>query len=71
MQIKINNDLKDKFFKSAKEHNDNFEPILRGCRNETCFCTGKCREIIGYREKTLLEKTKNPFTRKINQNELH
>lgn len=29
----------------------NREPILRGCPNKMCFCTGKCREIIGYREK--------------------
>lgn len=25
-------------------------PVLRGCPNGQCFCTGKCREIIGYRD---------------------
>ncbi len=24
--------------------------IYRGCSNETCFCTGRCKEIIGYYE---------------------
>lgn len=23
-------------------------PIYRGCQNQTCFCTGKCKEVIGY-----------------------
>ena len=26
-------------------------PIKRGCRNKECFCTGKCNEIIGWRDK--------------------
>ncbi len=26
-------------------------PIKRGCHNEECFCTGKCNEIIGYRDR--------------------
>lgn len=25
------------------------EPILRGCKNECCFCSGACREIIGWK----------------------
>lgn len=25
-------------------------PIYRGCNNKVCFCTGTCKEIIGYRE---------------------
>ena len=29
---------------------DKRTPILRGCQNEICFCTGKCKEIIGYQE---------------------
>jgi len=24
-------------------------PILKGCPNKTCFCTGACQQIIGYR----------------------
>lgn len=32
------------------------EPIYRGCANAQCFCTGACRQIIGYRK-----KLKNPF----------
>ncbi len=27
------------------------EPIYQGCSNEQCFCTGKCREVIGYKNK--------------------
>ena len=26
-------------------------PIKRGCPNKECFCTGKCNEIIGWRDK--------------------
>ena len=26
-------------------------PIYRGCPNQECFCTGSCREIVGYRDK--------------------
>lgn len=26
-------------------------PIKRGCPNKQCFCTGKCNEIIGYRDR--------------------
>jgi hypothetical protein len=31
-------------------------PIVRGCKNAQCFCTGKCRDIIGFRELHPLEK---------------
>lgn len=36
------------------------EPIYRGCKAEECFCTGKCREVIGYieRDMTAVEKFK-------------
>ena len=26
-------------------------PIRRGCPNSSCFCTGACREIIGWRDR--------------------
>lgn len=26
-------------------------PIYKGCKNLQCYCTGSCREIIGYRDK--------------------
>lgn len=29
---------------------NNKKPILRGCKNEQCLCTGKCKEIVGYEE---------------------
>ena len=28
----------------------NKNPILRRCKNKQCFCTGKCKEIVGYEE---------------------
>jgi hypothetical protein len=31
-------------------------PIKRGCSNRQCFCTGKCNEIIGYRDAHPLER---------------
>lgn len=27
---------------------DTRTPIYRGCQNKVCYCSGKCREIIGY-----------------------
>lgn len=24
------------------------KPIYRGCQNDVCYCTGKCREIVGW-----------------------
>lgn len=38
------------------KENENKVPIYKGCPNHQCFCTGECKEIIGYREKTNLEK---------------
>lgn len=26
-------------------------PIYKGCPNKECFCTGDCKEVIGYRDK--------------------
>ena len=28
----------------------NKNPILRRCKNKQCFCTDKCKEIVGYEE---------------------
>ncbi len=47
--------------KSHKKFTDNFEPILRGCQNLQCFCTGKCREVIGYRDKSKEERLAKSF----------
>jgi hypothetical protein len=30
---------------------NNKVPIKRGCPNKECFCTGRCNEIIGWRDK--------------------
>jgi hypothetical protein len=38
--------------------NNNLEPIYRGCTNANgCFCSGQCREIVGWKNKpeTFLE----------------
>ena len=32
---------------------DNKKPILRGCNNKQCFCTGKCKEIVGYENRVV------------------
>jgi hypothetical protein len=45
--------------KWKKQMNDKV-PIYRGCPNTDssvgCFCTGICKQIIGYRDKHPLEK---------------
>lgn len=38
------------FISSNKKEQDKKTPIFRGCKNQTCFCTGKCKEVIGYME---------------------
>ena len=40
-----------KFIKQIKQDQANKMPIYRGCKNDVCFCTGKCREIIGCKDK--------------------
>lgn len=31
-------------------------PVFKGCSNRSqCFCTGACKEVIGYRDKLPLE----------------
>jgi hypothetical protein len=41
--------LKQPDNKSNKK--DDKIPIYRGCTNSSCFCTGRCKEIIGYHTK--------------------
>lgn len=26
-------------------------PVRRGCENTQCYCTGKCQEVVGYRDR--------------------
>lgn len=43
------------------EEKSNKVPIRRGCNaNGGCFCSGKCQEIIGWRDKHPLEQS-SPF----------
>lgn len=45
-------------WKQAEEINDKYfnkVPIYKGCGNTQCFCSGACREIVGWREKSQLE----------------
>lgn len=45
----IENMLNSQFQKDIVDTNK--VPILRGCSNQQCFCTGKCKEIIGFRDR--------------------
>jgi hypothetical protein len=57
MDKKEKDELKYDFVKKAQEHAETKVPILRGCPNNgPCFCTGACREVVGYRDKHPLEK---------------
>lgn len=42
--------------KLDKTEEINEVPIYRKCENEQCYCTGICKEIVGYRKKDILEK---------------
>lgn len=53
MKTNQNNDLRSEYLKHAFDLKQTKEPIYASCPNEgQCFCTGACREIIGWREKT-------------------
>lgn len=43
-KVKYWRGLDKKIFTNTKN------PILRGYKNKQCFCTGKCKEILGYEE---------------------
>ena len=61
---KLDRDNRDRVLKIAKELEDKV-PITKGCKSDQCFCTGKCQEIIGWRDKTPEEKRGGQWT---NQN---
>lgn len=46
------NPLKYDFALAVKKQMDTQVPIRRGCPNAQCFCTGKCQEIVSWRDKT-------------------
>lgn len=41
----------DNFKTNIFEYLSKKVPIYRGCPNQECFCTGACREIVGFRDK--------------------
>ena len=45
-------------------NNNNKISIKRGCQNNQCFCTGKCNEIIRYRDKLFNEMYPENFIKK-------
>ena len=38
-------------YNAIKEQTKGKVAIRKGCPNQQCFCTGKCQEIIGWRDK--------------------
>jgi len=38
-------------YNAMKEQTNRKVAIRKGCPNQQCFCTGKCQEIIGWRDK--------------------
>jgi hypothetical protein len=52
--------LNFKYIQKWKEVMNNKSPIYRGCPNTNpasgCYCSGICKQIIGYRDKHPLEK---------------
>jgi len=38
-------------YDAMKEQTNGKVAIRKGCPNQQCFCTGKCQEIIGWRDK--------------------
>lgn len=57
-EILRENELSNKYYEGlnfflSKERR---VPIKRGCPNKQCFCTGRCNEVIGYRDRIPGEK---------------
>lgn len=52
------NQEKKNYFERLKEFQEEKVPILKGCGNRQCFCTGACKEVVGYRDKTPEEKAR-------------
>lgn len=45
-----------KIASDAIDNKSNKTPIYKGCDNKQCFCTGACKEIIGYVDKINSQK---------------
>lgn len=50
--------------KAVAEDSEKREPIYKGCKNKTCFCTNACKEVIGWKDKKTgnVEYVSNPLT---------
>ena len=57
------NPLKYDFIAALKKQMDTQFPIKKGCSNVQCFCTGECQKIIGWRDKTSLEISRDHINR--------
>lgn len=60
-------DFKSKIVENIVNENRNKVPVYRGCPNTQCFCTGKCREIVGYRDRLPEEESPYDFRIPFNQ----
>ena len=38
-------------YSEAERSKTNKVPVKRGCKNKVCFCSGKCNDIVGWRDK--------------------
>ena len=56
-------------FKTIQENNvliNAPKPIYKGCRViGQCFCSGECKEIIGYEDDTLINPPKHKYDRNL------
>lgn len=48
---KLNSSSVSPYNHSVNDSSNDKVPIKRGCKNKQCFCTGKCQEIIAWRDK--------------------
>lgn len=38
-------------YKNVGELKGSKVPVQKGCPNKTCYCTGECKKVVGYRDK--------------------
>ncbi len=49
--------MKYEYKKDLFEKAELTEPVYRQCHAEVCYCSGRCKEIIGYKNKKTNEIT--------------
>lgn len=45
----------EEYVKEFLDKHKDEEPVHKGCKNKVCYCTGDCKQIVGWKPKETLE----------------